>query len=1442
MVTLGFNNLRLTHSALENVLLDSNLNNELWSEETRIDEVFVDLSLVEWCDLSATVRLVLIVERALRDGLIVRIALPFPDARRAEQNCIRSYERESQTNLLQRIRNKIERRRRALEFLQHVHFIEAVRCSHLQLEDQRLIVLDNYDVSTDVCDEVPDLSGESGEEDIDQSHEETYDSIFPLQWFSEIDLDSTRVRLARLQNYLVNIAGSHNGRILKFDPEAIANVIFHELIQNTLVHSGIGHCLVGAWCRQPNTRVNDDYDEQEESFFSQWIENNRLPWIDIAIGDSGQGIPTSLSQAFERELGIREGVPEPVSDRESQILFWSLGRWSSVNNTNPDIIRGTRGLYRVHRLVKAHNGLISLRSDRAWAGWEHGGHDQKELLHRNNLGWNPGTFISIKLPGVTQINPPLLSPPVQNRQIKFTFAEPLIITAEGLTVETQQKLSRKLANGSTTKYRCVIAWLEKIPENGDIEKRKAGIEKALHELSKLVSPGSLVIIAPIVSPSELDSYIDSVNQQISKDNPIHDIALNSEALNVRDVFSLIDRDFKTHWIGGPLEELHVLGELHNSEQAKLEVAEIEEHLADSQECEYVLQDFRQQQSLIQFEQDGAIALRFNTHDVLDFIDRAVYSRLQDLLQTSALQEFGVLDDGPYLSPSLVYTQRWLNLDIFFHKFGWLEVNEKSVQEIEKQELSETIEQKLKSSIGAEFFTTKSLWKDLELDLTQEEKNKILPKLLKKQDANIIFFALARKIKKQDFDIKIDYVVCDSHANKNYVIRLEEFLSIAKNPIILPRIMLPPGDSRDIWEDLRGKNILIYVDIISSGNASRQLLEQVLRKGAKPLAVACLFDSRDKEANSPLNCMGNDVNVFSLIHSDTGVQENSDRNKSSCTEVINALTDKPERFDDKVLELDYPINPEQILDFIKSTNALYFDHIKRAASRNSIHNQYNHFTFYLDINKLLSSQDCISITCEAINKELDNFINDLNDSSENEILIIRENLHAVYLANDEIKSKNVSALFAGLNIKPKVVNLGTLNWGLLSEDSFEDRDVVVFDWNSMTGRTIHRLVDSIAAKGAKSVLAIVWLSRMPADEEQLLRGLTKIRVVEQVKSQRSDSFPGDNVRHQNPKKYRDVTIRIRFLSSVKVSIYDENTCPICRQKERIFTENGEFERYPTQLIKNFATKQLTRPKDIEDFKSDSKVDSKGNRDGISPKQAITMLRFQQDLENAVLRTSYRKIVQDNLLDLKERLSSDDSNSLLEASSLVWLLAVELQWVKLPPLDFKELRTILVEIVLQVLSKSDNEQVLQYAIIVLRSTNKKQFASELPNLARRFSNRPKLLKQLLYDTFTFLDAKHHEHPTYLKIMLASLGKFLENISFSESSTNIELGKTISSVLVLRAVAKRKLSFVSQKDLPMINSWLELKQFIENNFKEGHEVFFNTIKNLQDAVLELCLTHKC
>jgi hypothetical protein len=220
MKRLGFADRKLTHPSLERAMKGAAayIRNEGWSTEAKEHGFFADLSRVEWCDLSATVRLVLFVESALREGVHVKLALPLPYPRISEQRFMQECIEKGRHRSLEEVKQRVDRRSRALKFLEFIEFPQALVCPHLELKEKQLNILHDYDPQK-AQKRLQREEKEEGYSELVQrgegqrelgdfpSHTKTFEHIFPLRWLSRPQLGDIKTGF-RLRRFLAGILSS----------------------------------------------------------------------------------------------------------------------------------------------------------------------------------------------------------------------------------------------------------------------------------------------------------------------------------------------------------------------------------------------------------------------------------------------------------------------------------------------------------------------------------------------------------------------------------------------------------------------------------------------------------------------------------------------------------------------------------------------------------------------------------------------------------------------------------------------------------------------------------------------------------------------------------------------------------------------------------------------------------------------------------------------------------------------------------------------------------------------------------------------------------------------------------------------------------------------------------------------------------------------------------
>lgn len=383
-----------------------------WSDEARLRGILIDLSRVEWVELSAVVQLVLITEHARTNGVDVAVALPLERFRASEERHLHD-DSDLVPAAKAEIRQHVVHRRKAASFLRRLSFAQALDAEHLVGAPGRLSILKDYDADGATPSTVerstqpgvrPDDPGPTP--DLDPLRE----VVLKLEWIDRADDEG----LDQVASRLMAVLGSPTRGIAGLDVETIADVVLSELVANAIEYSGSPRALVAAFARPPSEDPagkrgsipyrSKDYLRGEQSFMD-WVDGHESPGVQVIVGDSGMGLATHLGPGYDRAQEAGTAVPTSGVSRDANILAWAFDRFST---SDPQLDRpGTRGLYRVDRVVKRHSGLVTIRSNDQLVGWDHGGPAYDKRIDAGEpLGAFPGTLIRVHLARKTASFPP----------------------------------------------------------------------------------------------------------------------------------------------------------------------------------------------------------------------------------------------------------------------------------------------------------------------------------------------------------------------------------------------------------------------------------------------------------------------------------------------------------------------------------------------------------------------------------------------------------------------------------------------------------------------------------------------------------------------------------------------------------------------------------------------------------------------------------------------------------------------------------------------------------------------------------------------------------------------------------------------------------------------------------------------------------------------------
>jgi signal transduction histidine kinase/hypoxanthine-guanine phosphoribosyltransferase len=746
-----------------------------WSDAVRQRGLFIDLSHAEWIELGALAQICLLTESARREGVEVTVALPLERRRRSEEHAA-----DPENGLPEGARKAIDWRVSARgvsrRFLTRVGFEEALRPEHLGESAGALAILDEFDIST-----VTDRPAVHEFREQSQDQRSTPDwrrpVAFPLTWMTTERSELAR-RAKELSEVLTADLPDERRGIDRVSADALSNVVLFELVDNAIRYGDSPRALVAAWARPASVVVDAKDHLPGERGFVEWISKQDRPVVELVIGDSGRGIPAVLKPTFELARERGEKLAELEQDSDAGVLAWSFDRYSTSGERGEK--RGTRGLFRVDRVVKKHAGMIGVRSAAELVGWDHGGAAHDVLFTAGQrLASAPGTVVRIQLPSVRDRFAPRPLPKLPESELAFDVIQLEASDEGGATPESVLELHSRLRSPPSD----VAGHIVVLPEGLGESRQILDVLRDVAELrNPAVNPISVLALGDwelVRGASEsLDFEIEAGHQHTESANPRH--------FTISDPFLLLgphtgefvsqrsDSEFRQRrWTATTPEMRTVLERLSAASDGRMSWAEFGD-LDLGDEREGTLQALRLDTSIVALDDDG-LSLLLHEDAVFDHVARAVLSHV-------ALRSTPFGPETVAITPSLMEVKSWLQP----HSLVPAEIGDPLAMIC----LAHRVRQKIPWS--------------------REEHPGIIVTGAGVERSRVESFAASLGIEKKR-SMAPDWS--------------------SEPPVDLQ--VLPPG-----------LNALVYADIVASGESAQRVLGQILRDGSRPVAVACILDGRD----------------------------------------------------------------------------------------------------------------------------------------------------------------------------------------------------------------------------------------------------------------------------------------------------------------------------------------------------------------------------------------------------------------------------------------------------------------------------------------------------------------------------------------------------------------------------------------------------------------------
>ena len=1410
--------------------------NQVWDKK-----VFIDLSKIEWINTSALVELILIIENLIEDGIMVTVALPNRNMLSSETQHLKNKPEHKRL-----IEYAIEQRRAAREWLYRLKIIKALSFEH-QPDDIRsnIKVLDIFDkvlFEQNPAEEESDYYKIHGAMDAEQEYlGEKYH--VPLLWTKGYNYHSDNII-----NILKSCLDISHAQI-------ISDIVINELSKNVKDHSTKKHGLFCAVAgkHNPDKVFGTDYYKDDMPFFKSCNGGEYI--IEIVFGDSGDGIINKLKNFGDGRTGV-------------DLLRYSFDKWSTRFPYEDDyksfIKRGTRGLYHVRRVVQNYDGMVAIRTNNFYAGFND---LTNEDIDETKLQEFNGTLLTLRLlPGRGKTLKGRYYPTTQSAAKNASKCERLSIDVNNFS-EGLKRVGEESKKNSYKNFLISLDFSKFLNEKSSDETvLNAQLRKLLASLSNLRHPNVHIIYGfPAgFKDTRIEAIVNGVNEAIK-------LQRERNKHLVFDPIMIIGPMGSVHWAGVKEPKLvSFLNKLMETEELSLPIETI-----NQEENKKLIAYIKQDTELFSL-QNGSIKLNFNKNAPIEYFKKKIQKRIKDLVKDGD-QKRRIL-----VTPNLKYVK------------GWFDIRE--------------IYENLKNEYALSLY---SLWHNHRFKIFKTLfPDRLLKKEKKQGCSNEALDNIQRDLLKDNLKILVGSQI-DIPLGEMFLHLLD--IRNQSNLIIL-------SDEEDSKKPRRNRlfdeddYVIIITSVVSTAETAKKLIKSVLRSNATPVCLLSLADFSGED-QKPIEQWGNPILFYPIITNKNLLASEPQKN-IDYKSIIGNENEKPLQNNTFYVE-------DELRGMILNSKSLHFSHIGKSNGRHFTFyfNAKRFLKIASDPDKSISTNNIWKKFEPIIYKwykkisssKPDEFTNSIRGkiyTSEELSSALSQSKDQLYIWHpgpeykkgyqgqgldlSDIIQKGIRKNSFFKFIIPESISRDDVGITEIVEYPLADKNLIIVDWGSITGESIEKLIYKANRYEFKNILVCVFLNQLPENKKNYLKSISNITSKfslyekEKIPIEPKGQLPLD---YEPKKPTRELLGKYQFSSNIQIefiynflltcyeSDYECNVCALREDLEKYEIPNAILEKY----AKNRRRVLDIRPREITkyepfDFYSRSYDEKDEKNIPLDEEFILRMFEFKTLLMNAQISSYWRlrtKLefvgILKSLIDYKgtERInkSSEKENEIWvkiikdctditnqfklmlpemynsikvhdfnidsmfsRTHAMLYFLSVETAWIQKPPLSNLELRQMLSLISRAIIfnnnlklstkngkKNTDVVRIKYAAITVLRMADKNDFIKNifaiLKNTQIEDVGSNSIIENILFHTNTFISKDYHFKHSELDEVKSELDK-AENLFNKEKDNkyllireaNISLKLNIDNLIIRGQVRKLKLVDLVKSCLSDIEKGIE------------------------------------